>query len=72
MMGSFVLFLYTVGLLLLVLLVLLLPVSVRILVMRFWVALISGLRFACLWLVDIQLIMRPFDWRQSSLIIELL
>ena len=62
MMGSFVLFLYTVGLLLLLLLlVLLLPVSVRILVMRFWVALISGLRFASLWFVDIQLKMRPFD-----------
>ena len=50
-----------------------LPISVHILVLRFRMALISGLGFAvCLWLVNIQLIMRPFDRRQLSLIIELL
>ena len=51
---------------------LLLPVGVRILVMGFRVAPISGLRFACLWLVDIQFVMRPFDRRKLGLIIELL
>ena len=51
---------------------LLLPVGVRIFVMGFWVAPISSLGFACLWVVDIQFVMRPFDGRQLGLIIELL
>lgn len=51
---------------------LLLPVGVRILVMGFRIAPISGLGFACLWVIDIQFVMRPFDWRQLCLIIELL
>ena len=49
-----------------------LPICVHILILRFRMALISGLGFAGLWLVDIQLVMRPFDGRQLSLIIELL
>ena len=50
----------------------LLHVGVRILVMGFRIAPISGLGFACLWLVDIQFVMRPFDGRKLGLIIELL
>jgi hypothetical protein len=50
-----------------------LPICVYILVLRFRMALISSLGFAgCLWLVNIQLVMRPFNGRQLSLIIELL
>jgi len=50
-----------------------LPIGVHILIMRFRMAFISGLGFAvCLWLINIQLVMRPFDGRQLSLIIELL
>ena len=50
-----------------------LPICVYILVLQFRMALISSLGFAgCLWLVYIQLVMRPFNGRQLSLIIELL